>query len=704
MENPVSKKPMTAVSTMALIAMWATAATAQSDDVGEEGDVIVVTGTRFAAPASELPISVTVFTADEIQTNPTFGANIQVGLGQLIPGGTIAEVGSSDINVRGRGVSYRINGVEINQRGRASDIAVQDLEPSSFNRVEVVRGTDAAFGFGFNGGSINFNTRRPTEELQLTSLVGIDFQPSDAGDSFGWRVRQDVQGTVGKLGFAIGGSARFSGNMFDPDGNVFPDTNSRLRTASDVYAIDGTLQYQLTDNQMLETTNYYYNGESDPEFRAVRGDFSEGILGGAEPIPDDAFDASTKATNYIGTYTYRHDDLFGSKLNITGFYADAVGAFAIDRPGVVVGVRDEGNKRHGVQSSVETPLTFLSGTIFDGAAIVYGIDYLSVEYFRTQSEGPEPEVGVPFPRVKEKTLAGYGQARIPIGDNFVLTGGFRIERGNYEVPDTPVRSGRPPLEGGELDFEVNLFNAALLYNVNDNWATYFAFSQAAGVLDVGRGSRNVIRIEDLEPNLDPTNQYEIGFRANYENLAVTLAAFYSSSDLGQSFIPAEPGLPPTIVPAPVTIWGGELTVDARLMDGLDVGGAASFSDGEEEPNDVVVNIGHTQIQPFKFTGYVDYSPTEWWRNRLTATHQIGSDAQQDRIDDGLRGGNELDPVTFINFFASFSPEMLPGRIDIGVENLFDRREVDLVAQAFASDTDFYLYPGRRIRIDYTIDW
>ena len=687
-------------------AQEAPSAPAQSEeDQASYQDTIVVTGTRFAAPASELPISITVIGADDIQANPVFAGNIQNGLSQLIPGGTLNEVGSSDIVVRGRGVSYRVNGVELNQRGRASDIAVQDLEPSAFGQIEVVRGTDAAFGFGFNGGSLNLSTRGPSDGApQFSSLIGIDFQPTDAGDSLGWRFRQDVSGTSGRLGYYLGASGRFTGNQFDSDGNVFPDTNSNFRTSSDVFAFDGTLVFELTENQELETKQYYYTAENDPEFRAVGGDFGAGILSSAEPIPADAFDASSDAYNYLGTYTYRHKDLFGSQLQVTGFVQDGSGTFSTDRPGRVVGTRDEGNKRFGVQTSLETPLTFLDGTLFDGAAVVYGVDYQDYEYFRTQIDGPLGQNGVPFPGVSEETLAGHAQARIPIGDDFILTGGFRIERGEYVLEDAPVRIGRDPFEGGAIDFEVDLFNAALLYNVNDNWATYFAFSQSAGVLDVGRGSRNVNRAVDLDPNLDPTNQYEVGFRANYDNLAITLAAFYSASDLGQSFVPAEPGTPSTVVPAPIEIWGGEFTIDARLSDQLELGGTLSFSDGREEPTGVEVQIGHTQIQPFKITGYLDYSPTDWWRNKLTLTHQIESDAQADRIAEGLRGGNPLESLTFVNYFATFDPDFMPGSIDVGVENIFNLEEVDVVAQAFADSANFYQYPGRRVRIEYKIDW
>ena len=187
----------------------------------------------------------------------------------MILSGALNEVGASDTVVRGRGVSYRVNGVEMNQRDRGSAIAVQDLEPSAFEQVEVVHGADAAFGFGFNGGSLSFATRRPTQ--------------------------------------------------------------------------------------------------GPPQFRE-------------------------------------------DGLQLTGW-------------GAVVGARDEGNNRCGVQTSVETPLAFLNGTPLEGAAVVYGVDCQDYEYFRTQIEGPLGQNGAPFPSVKEETWAGRDQARIPIGEDVVLTGG-----------------------------------------------------------------------------------------------------------------------------------------------------------------------------------------------------------------------------------------------------------------------------------------
>ena len=37
-----------------------------------------------------------------------------------------------------------------------------------------------------------------------------------------------------------------------------------------------------------------------------------------------------------------------------------------------------------------------------------------------------------------------------------------------------------------------------------------------------------------------------------------------------------------------------------------------------DPTNQYVEIGHTQIQPPKFTGDVDYSPAHWQRNHLIA--------------------------------------------------------------------------------------
>ena len=669
---------------------------------------VTVTATRFETPISDVPTAITIIDRDEIEANPVFGGNIQNGLSQSIPGATLNEVGSSDVVIRGRSVSYRINGVEINQRGRGSDIALQDLSPSAFDSIEVVRGTDSTFGFGFDGGAINFRTPRPTPGgPQFTSLAGIDFQTEDLSDSLGYRLHQEVTGTWERFGYAIGGGGRFSGTQFDPDGAPYPDTESFNRTNADVFDVNATFTFALDDVQSLETTQYYFRAENDPKFTADQpGDVTSDRKATSRPASPDDFDLSQDNSQYVSTYTYRHDDLWGNRLDLTGFYQRNDYTRAFDRPGSAVGTFDEDNERYGLRSSVQTPLRFLDDTLFQGTALTWGADYQNYQYLRTDIRGPEPQTQV-FPGIEEELVAGHLQVNLPLGERVELTGGLRHERGTATLDDIEARAnGRGPFEGGELDFDTTLYNAGLTFQLTDALNAYGSFSQSAGVLDIGRGTGRVDRAADLQPELDPTDQFEVGLRGDFERWQFTAAAFYSQSELGQSFELDPTGNFGVPVPRPRENWGVELTLDTQPLETLRIGGTVSFNDGQEELADgTTVAQSHVfNIQPPKLTGYVDYEPFPWWRNRLTVTHQFASGEQDDRIGAGLRGGAALDAKTFVNYFARFEPGFVPGEIDLGIENLFDMREFDVVAQGIPNDRSFYLYPARRFYLSYRLRW
>ena len=680
----------------------------QQDDGPMRLDPVTVTGARFATPISEVPTAITVVDRDEIQSNPVFGRNIQAGIGQSVPGATLTDTRGTSVSIRGRSVSYRINGVEINQRGRASDIAVQDLAGSAFESIDVVRGTDSTFGFGFDGGAINFRTPQPTPgEAQFITQAGIDFQTEDFEDSLGYRFRQEATGTWNRFGYAIGGGARFSGTQFDPEGDPYPDTVSFNRTNADVFDVNATLTFALDEDQSLETTQYFFYTENDPKFtNGEPGNVATGDKATSRPVESSDFDNLREQNRqYVTTFTYRHDDLWGNRLNLTGFYQDNDQESAFDRPGVVVGTYDEGNQRYGARSSVQTPFWFLDNTLLQGAAVTWGVDYQDYEYLRTETSGPEPQNQI-FPEIEERLIAGHLQVSLPVGEHLDLTGGLRHERGEASLDDLEERpNGAGDFEGGNLDFDTTLYNAGLTLHVTEEFNVYASFSQSAGLLDFGRGSLLVNRAEDLEPELDPTNQYEVGLRGDFEHWQFTAAAFYSESDLGQVFV-RDPtlgvGVPLVI---PMEIWGIELTLDTQPLEELRVGGTFSFSEGQAELQDgSKVALSHVVTQPPKLTGYVDYTPLPWLRTRLTVTHQFAADSQNDLIATGLPLGQPLEPKTFVNFFARVEPGFIPGEIDLGIENLLDQKEFDVWAEAGPNNDLYYLYPARTFTVAYRLRW
>ena len=45
---------------------------------------------------------------------------------------------------------------------------------------------------------------------------------------------------------------------------------------------------------------------------------------------------------------------------------------------------------------------------------------------------------------------------------------------------------------------------------------------------------------------------------------------------------------------------------------------------------------------------------------------------------------------------------MPGEVDLGIENLLDQREFDVVAEGIPNNNSFYLYPARRFYLAYRL--
>ena len=134
----------------------------QQEDTGPtQLDPVSVTASRFERPVSELPSSITILEKEDLDRQPSFQRDPVGGLAKTTPGFQLVSPTGGGVRIRGREASLRINNVEINQRFLPSGSAIFDLPPSAFQRVEVVRGADATFGFGASGGAVNFQTPQP---------------------------------------------------------------------------------------------------------------------------------------------------------------------------------------------------------------------------------------------------------------------------------------------------------------------------------------------------------------------------------------------------------------------------------------------------------------------------------------------------------------------------------------------------------------
>lgn len=155
-----------------MIASSAAYAQATEED---DSNVIIVTAQNRAQDVTDVPISISVITADDIANSGFSNAN---DLGKIAPVVQInQDQGTVKITVRGIGtnsgdeaqdtsVVANIDGEYIN-RPNVMGVAIFDLD-----RVEVLRGPQGTlYGRNSTGGAINFITRKPGKEFGANASV-----------------------------------------------------------------------------------------------------------------------------------------------------------------------------------------------------------------------------------------------------------------------------------------------------------------------------------------------------------------------------------------------------------------------------------------------------------------------------------------------------------------------------------------------------
>ena len=177
-------RPLAVAVALTSAAVFSTAVQAQQPSRGGASallEEVVVTARKREEGAQEVPLSVTAFNSDQIETLKVRDlTNIRVGM----PNVSLETVGTArgyaNFSIRGLGINSSILsidptvGVFVNQvyLGVAGGIIfdVFDLES-----IEVLRGPQGTlFGRNVTGGAVLMNTRKPGEELEATLRYAVD--------------------------------------------------------------------------------------------------------------------------------------------------------------------------------------------------------------------------------------------------------------------------------------------------------------------------------------------------------------------------------------------------------------------------------------------------------------------------------------------------------------------------------------------------
>ncbi len=709
------------LKSVSLVAVMAGGALADDAPDVRPLEEVVVSATRSEQELFTIPRSITVFTEEAIESQLAFNDDLGQVIGRLTPGLSGGVNGNFNGNgldqIRGRRLQFLVDG--ISQSNFAIDFRndFQTVDPRAIERIEIIRGGTAVYGLGATGGVINIITKAPdSDELQGNIHADYIFQPTDLDDSSSFRISGDLQGGSGPFDFRINGGFRQRNTAFDGSGDIIPSDSNAFNT--DQFNFGGTFGLNISDTQRLTFKANYFEIEENDRFLSVGASPVANIPGTAVPAPAGAGNAAAAAAieageveaspefqatqNYV--LSYRDTDLLGSEFSLSAYYGriddDSETLVFGNVPGDPLGVQQVATERYGSRLTIVSPLEQLIGDA--GGTATYGFDYEAFTFEQVNNLGLPPLT----PDIDTDSYAGFLQVDIPVGP-WRWSGGVRYERTDATFPDfeispifnpnsTPVGN---QVAGGTLNFDRFLFNAGLVYTIDDTTNVYASFAQGFVIGELLRQIRvtpaSSVEGAGLEPQV--TDNYEIGLRGQVGGLDYTLAAFYSESELGSTFSFNEEIQATEVIRAPERIWGAEATLAYSPSDAWRIDGTFAWQDGEFDPDedgDFTPLLGN-RVQPIRFTAGVDYTGIERLRVRAQALYGL---SLSNFPDDATAFGQGNTGDLFLVDLAAFYTLTDAAQLRLGVQNLFDNTFIDQTIQLRNQTSTFFNNPGRTVTL------
>lgn len=678
----------------------------------------------------------------ELLRNGSSGS-IATVLAKAVPGlsdssRTITDYGQT---LRGRNALILVDGVPMNLT-RDTSRGLSAIDPESIANIEVIRGSNAIYGGGASGGIISITTKAAGGEPTAKTVVGLQTPLTNfRSNALSGDIHQYFTGSFNAFDYALDFGYQRIGSPYDASGDrVAPEPSQGDLYDADAYSVGGKLGYHIDDNQYLQFAANYYNAEQDSDYAS---DISvKNTPAGTVPakaIKGLKLKDQTKNENQIYNLTYNHKDFFGNKVDAQIYYRDFFTRFSpfdarvpenevSPRGGQVDQVSQENNVL-GSRLTVTTPLEFLGDT-----SLVWGGDFS-----REKSEMPldifdrdiyDQSGGLEFvktgkliylPELTTQSVGGFVQLKHRFNDQWSAEAGTRYEDSYAQIdsfiplsqldPNTQSYKPNPYVyQGGKVKADAWLYNANVTFSPNDQNSIYASFNQGFQLPDVGviiRNANNTDKKKNYELSssfLEPVkvDNYELGWKGNFNNFSSSLVVFHSTSDLG-AVQPESNSL--VMLRTKEKITGVEATFD--YLDDANVwgtGGSVTWMKGREKPQDgAEQDMTGFRIPPLKLTAYVSYSPTETWTNRLQATY-FGSE------DYRLNGKNsfgryDVKTYTTADLISSFALNKKDS-VTIGLENMFNRKYYPLYSQLLRSsnNTSHLVANGATLKVTYSHKW
>lgn len=568
---------------------------AQGSTASEE---ILVTAQRREQSAQDVPISLTVFTNEQLKE---LGIDSTLDLAAFTAGVTIGQnSGDGDFPfISIRGVTVRDfadtnespSAVYLNEFYKANLLGL-DQQVFDIGRVEVLRGPQGTlYGRNATGGLIHYVANGPTRELDgYTDLL------------IGERSRYKLEGALsGPISESL--SARLSVLHHEYDGwieNVFPGNVDG--NALDATSVRGQLLFEPSENSeflllVQHASNDNEAGNMFPHVAvtqdpvtglAVPNPGGPGFSGYIEATPNDPRDTNsnrdialeTEQSTAIGLGKWRLGDL--ELVSVTG-YEDSSKDGMSDSDGTPFNSGTEVHPRAD-QFSQEFRLSGSRETV-EWVTGVYYFAY-DIEGFQRRCRPGNCDL-LRNPVVydlKTRSWAAFGNVDFAFTPELSLTTGVRY---TGEEKDYALNN----MDFGIIFDETTVGDLAkqdddnVSYNVRLNWAPKDDFLTYAGVARGYKAGTFNVGFTPIATNAIPVDpeeltSYEVGFKSSNSNdtLRVNGAIFYYDYQDSQAFQFDGQTLSATTFNRDAEVTGAELEFAVKPAPGLDLRLAATYLD------------------------------------------------------------------------------------------------------------------------------
>ena len=408
---------------------------------------VVVTATRFPDSKRDLPVGVTVITADDIRKSASSNLGdilAQFGLLQIRD---LAGTQNPQVDLRGFGITgdqntlILVDGLRINE----SDLESAQLSAiplDVIDRIEIVRGGGAVlYGAGATGGTINIITRRarPGEQRALALARA------------GGYGTEELRGSFARQGETLGGG--IAAAYEDTDGYR---SNSRYRQRSAIGRVDA----------LFPTGRAYLKLGVDEQRQRLPGALTEAEIE-ADPrqtkTPDDWRERDGAQVSVGGTKTIARHELsadLGYRQRRTKAFFAAFGGFFTDTDASLWSFNPRAK------------LAFDAlGRTHD---LIVGADFERWDYETLSASSPET-TSTPFSRRRgeQDSVGWYAQTNFWLAARTRLVLGARTQRIAQRLTEDVF-----PIDDRRNDDRLEAYQAALRHNFANGWSAYGKYEKS----------------------------------------------------------------------------------------------------------------------------------------------------------------------------------------------------------------------------------